>query len=70
MMTALKTIGVDLAADRPQITCDGGTVAGVTRAELVLEPDALPVLVLTLCVFEVTGDKLPHGWQTGQHRKN
>jgi hypothetical protein len=61
-MARLKTIGVDLSVDRPQITCDGETVRGVTRAELVLEPDSLPTLVITLTMFEVVGGTMPYGW--------
>jgi len=62
-----RKIEVDLSGERPLVRCDGEIMDGVTRAEIILEPQALAVLELTLTVFDVRGGSLPHGWRTGQH---
>lgn len=66
-MEKTRKLEVDLAGERPLIRCDGEVVGGVTRAEIYLEPNQLPLLVMMVNVFDVTGGDLPHGWQTGNH---
>lgn len=65
-----RKIEVDLSGERPLVKCDGEIAGGVTRAEICLEPDELPLLVVMLPVFEITGGTLPHGWDLlgGQHK--
>jgi hypothetical protein len=56
-----KVIQVDLSRSPPRIMVEGVDVAGVTRATVTLTPDDTPILELRICVFDVTGGKLPHG---------
>lgn len=61
-----RKLEVDLGGERPLIRCDGEIVTGVTRAEIYLEPDELPLLVLMINIFDVEGGSLPHGWEPGK----
>ncbi|SDR51152.1 hypothetical protein SAMN05443245_6847 [Paraburkholderia fungorum] len=61
-----RKLKVDLSGDRPSILCDGEIVGGVTRAEIYLEPNELPLLVLMVNMFDVEGGSLPPGWEPGK----
>lgn len=52
---------LDLSLTRPLITLNGDTLQGVTRAEVQLTPDDVPVLVLRISLFKVIGGTCPHG---------
>ncbi|KXU94184.1 hypothetical protein CR51_27320 [Caballeronia megalochromosomata] len=60
-------VTLDLSAGaRPVVLVNGDALAGVTRAEIVVTPDDVPVLMLRLVHFKVVGGVLPFG--TGAHR--
>jgi hypothetical protein len=57
-----RKIEVDVSGERPLIRCDGEILTGVSRAEIYIEASELPLLVLMINRFDVTGGELPHGW--------
>lgn len=48
------------------VMVNGDVLQGVTRAEVVVTKDEVPVLMLRLVHFKIIGGVLPHG--TGTHR--
>lgn len=50
---------LDLSGDMPLVCFDGVPVQGITRADVEVLPDRLPVLVLHVVCFKLTGADLP-----------
>jgi hypothetical protein len=52
---------LDMSGDRPAVLVNGDSLQGVSRAEVIVTPDDVPVLIVRLVHFKLVGGTLPHG---------
>lgn len=54
-------VTLDLAGAEPMVYFGDRLMHGVARADVEIEPCAIPVLVLRVNIFRVKGATVPHG---------